>query len=306
MTQTESCPARCVASLPPLRAMGSSALFVVLVSVSAVPSPPTFAVAATPIAVAYCTACASLADLQGAAKSWFTTNPSAQNAILLLSSLSKPISGFFGYLCTGLGHSQCSVRTITASTMAAGTLDNQIFARAAKVPPLVTPPTMTQTTVDEEVIGWIQTQLVANGQQGIDKWHLLTGAPLVQWFQFTDTQTGKTVTVYVGDTITVNYPNGYSEQFQFLGIGGMGGGTLQWKRVPNSLMHNGKPVSQASSSPASPVPGSGSYVGITSPWVGGSISAWADLHWCTGTATVGITNSDGTVISSTGFFVYPC
>ena len=124
--------------------------------------------------------------------------------------------------------------------------------------------------------------------------------PQFQYYTVLDSQTGQTVQIWVGDTITVSYPNGYTEQWQLAGV--LQGGSIQWKRVPNTLMLNGKPVTPPSTAPATP---SKATAGGISPYTGGLISLASLPNLCYGTDSV-TTEIEGNAFTSYGFYIFPC
>jgi hypothetical protein len=91
-------------------------------------------------------------------------------------------------------------------------------------------------------------------------------------------------------------------QWQFLGPEA---GTLQWQRVPNTLMHDGKPVTPPTTKPATSIPGAGSVSGSDVYNNPGIIQMINDLGFCTGVSSVSVTTDDGT-FSSSGFYTFPC
>ncbi len=108
-------------------------------------------------------------------------------------------------------------------------------------------------------------------------------------------------TYFINDIITVIYPNGYSEKWQFQGAHA----SIQWKRVPNTLMKDGKPVTPPSNKPATPV--GGSVNGATNLYNGPSYISVLENGWvCYGISTVSVQNVDGSWLSSSGTFTYPC
>jgi len=179
-------------------------------------------------------------------------------------------------------------------------LDNSIFARATKFAPIHAPD-LTYNEEDEIILQYIETQLTETGGTGLSIWHGLTNFPQIVWYIMVDLQTGQSFQVYVGDTITIQYANGYSEQWQFLGPEA---GSIQWKRVENTLMLKGKPVTPPSTKPAASIPGAGSLVGTdgVSP---GTIQMLNDLNFCTGVTAVSVITDDGTD-TSFGFYTFPC
>ncbi len=254
-------------------------------------------------AVALCSSCASVSDLQAAAGAFFSSGAGSEGAIVFMISEIEPIAMFFDkdcpnglmYPCVGLLPSQYATGNVTANALA---LDNAIHSRAAKIAAVKTPTNIPYTEPDETIVQYLQTQLVPTGQFGINAWHLLTGAPSVEWFTITDIQTGQTDTVYVGDVITVNYPGGYSEKWQFLGAHT----TIQWKRVPNTLMKNGVPVVAPSTAPATPIPGAASGQGTNGNLTLTSlVNGWI----CYGISSVTV-ELDGTSITGYGSYAFPC
>lgn len=139
-----------------------------------------------------------------------------------------------------------------------------------------------------------------SGPSGINVWHMLAGFPQVAWYTLTDAQTGTSVTIYVGDTITVSYPGGYTEQWQFLGPEA---GSIQWKRVPNTLMLNGKPVTPPSTTSGTPAPGYGAVRGTDGYTPG--VSATSSINFCSGISSTTVTSGG---VSSTyyGIYIFPC
>jgi hypothetical protein len=257
--------------------------------------------AQTTTAVLSCNPCSTVSDMVAAANSQYTTLPNG--SIALMTSLNEPVSAFLRLACSPPGKgSGCEWVAITASNTDAAALDNQTFARASKMAPLTTPSNITYDETDEIIIGYIQTQIVGTGQTGISLWHNLPNFQPTAWYTMVDAQTGQTENIYIGDTITVNYPGGYSEQWQFLGLEA---GSIQWKRVPNTLMQNGKPVTPPSSTPATPAPGHGALTG-NDIYIPGKLGLVSQMHYCYGVSSVSIELTDGTSITGYGAYIYPC
>jgi hypothetical protein len=147
--------------------------------------------------------------------------------------------------------------------MATAVLDGTLFARADSVKPPTIPDPHDVDAI-EIAIRDLQTILITQPAVGYSLWHAITNFPQLAYQYVQDTQTGKVYQIYIGDTITVKYSDGWTEKFQFLGTGG---GTLQWKEVSGSLRDpNGNPPpanpAPPTSSNTTPVPGGG----FTFPW----------------------------------------
>jgi hypothetical protein len=193
--------------------------------------------------------------------------------------------------------------TPTQENANAATLDNLTHSRAAKLAALTSPTNITQGDTDEIISSWIQTQITPTGGFGINAWHMLTGFASAVYYTMTDLQTGKTQNIYVGDIITMNYTGGYSEKWQFLGVHA---GSIQWKRVAGSLMHNGQPVPPSTSMSAAPVLGYASEL-LADGWDPTAImNLFANGLACYGTSTVTVEIPGGGSISSSGTFTFPC
>jgi hypothetical protein len=271
------------------------------------PMMTTTTVASTPaiIAVWSCNPCSSLSDLQTAAQQtalkqqWSNYN----GALILMTSLNEPISAYFQLTVTwqtawGTRIATYTATPITPTNIAAGALDNSIFARAAAVPAIIIPPSLPYNETDELISGNIASQLLPNGQFGTNYWHGITNFPQVVWYKLVDSA-GNIYQVYVGDTITVKYgDSGYSEQWQFFGPNV--GGSIEWQRVPNTLMLNGKPVNPPSNKPATSIPNASSF-NVQDQYSPGLIQLVNDLNFCTGVSSV---TAAGT--TSYGSFSYPC
>ncbi|HEX4242345.1 MAG TPA: hypothetical protein VHZ53_13115 [Steroidobacteraceae bacterium] len=103
--------------------------------------------------------------------------------------------------------------------------------------------------------------------------------------QMIDNQTGKTFTTWVGDVITVRYPDGSTEKFEYLGPGA---GTLMFKRVPNSYRKKDGSKPNVSDTTSPPAPGA-AIVFNGGPSTAGSIdlTPYLDDTLPRGTVTVG-------------------
>jgi hypothetical protein len=258
--------------------------------------------AATVTAVLQCNPCTSVDDMLAAANSAYTTLWSGDLALMV--SLNEPVSAYLKLACSPAGKGGgCEWSAVTESNADAAALDNSIFARAAKLQPITTPSTITYSDEDSVITAYIQSQLQATGQTGFNPWHLLPGFPSAIYFTMIDLQTGQTENIYVGDEITVQYPDGYSEKWQFLGVTA---GSIQWKRVANTLMKNGQPVNPPSSTAGSPQPGYGAASGADA-YNPGRVSVVSQDYFCSGVSSVSITDADGNVLSTSyGIYIFPC
>jgi hypothetical protein len=280
------------------RALLVCLLLVLVAAFVAVPK----ARAQTVTAVLQCNPCTSVDDMVAAANSAYTTLWSGDLALMV--SLNEPVSAYLKLACSPPGKGGgCEWNAVTASNADAAALDNSIFARAAKLQPVVTPSTITYTDADEVITAYIQSQLQATGQTGVNLWHLLPGFPSAVYYTMLDLQTGQTENIYVGDEITVQYPGGYSEKWQFLGVEA---GSIQWKRVPNTLMLNGKPVTPPSSTAGIPQPGYGAASGEDA-YNPGRVSVTSQNNYCYGVSSITITDGDGNEVSTSyGIYIFPC
>jgi hypothetical protein len=112
------------------------------------------------------------------------------------------------------------------------------------------------------------------------------------------------VTLWVGDTLTVRYSNGYTEQWKFYGPDSPQGAV--WQRVPNTLKdQNGNPVPAiAQSGPSAPV-NEGTSFTVPTNW---SISVAPPVNYCTAAAaSVCIGEPGGNDWScSYSYIIFPC
>jgi hypothetical protein len=266
---------------------------------SAIPQTDLRATTGTPIAVAYCTSCATLADLAGAANSWYTVNKPPFGTQLFLTSLSEPLSALFVWYCPGLPGKPCTPHALTPSDAAAVALDNSVYARAAKIPNIILPPKYASTDEDVIIAAAIPQFLLMVGAPSTDIYRSLASVGIVAYVNVIDTQNGQTYKIYVGDTITVQYSDGSTEKFQLTSIGS----TLAFKAVPGSKMGpNGQPTTPPSTKPAAPVSGGGGFSGPGTYPPNSTVGAWPNVQFCYG--TVSITVAD--LQPSYGAFAYPC
>jgi hypothetical protein len=258
-------------------------------------SQPANAATPTPLAIYSCNPCSNITGIVDASYAFFSAKRAPSGTIVLMTSLNAPVSAFVQWRCRGL-RAGCDAHSITADNAAAAALDNQIYARAAKIPPISVPQHLPYNEVEATIAAYLATQVVSTGQIGIDVWHGITNFPLVVWVTVVDMQTGNAYKLFVGDTITVNYPDGYSEKWQFLGPAA---GSIQWRRVPNTLMHNGLPVLETGLR-GSPF-GDAGVMSTYAPFNPGTIYGIVPQPLC-----FGVTNTCLEDQCGVGTFVYPC
>lgn len=151
---------------------------------------------------------------------------------VMISSSTYPLSADFvfddnhsypvGYLVTPIDAS---------NDTGARAFDNEVHGRAADIPPLHIPTAYPPGSVTADVIGYAQTQLYAVGGPQVDFWHGLTNIGQFVYVSIFDAQTGQTYKLYVGDSVTFVYSNGYTEKFEYLGPTL----SIMWQEQTNTL-----------------------------------------------------------------------
>jgi len=261
-----------------------------------------------------CSTCASLADLQAAASGYFLNNYFETGvyqigAIVLVSGVTNPISAFFseqwGSSCIpyfGCGTHLVAV-AITPDNAHTALLDNQLFSRALGLPTVKMPPTLPSNETDELISLQIQATIPISGPLGFNFWHGLLNYPQFQYYKVLDTRTGLTTNVYVGDSITVTYSNGDTEQWQFRGP--LPIATVQWTRVPGTLRDAAGHlvVAVPPGSPSAPV-----NVGFVAPATNWNITVRPPVNFCAAASSeICIGVPGGNDWSCTvAYFVFPC
>jgi hypothetical protein len=131
---------------------------------------------------------------------------------IVVISTTYPISGTF----TVGGGCYTVTPPGTTTNMSTGAFDARMFARGA-MPPIKIPVGHNPDAI-EFAIEDIQAVLPTTSlPPGYTLWHGLTNFPQVVYYTVVNAQTGQTFQVYVGDTITVQYADGWTEKFKFLG-----------------------------------------------------------------------------------------
>lgn len=216
-----------------------------------------------PMVTLSCSTCSTFASLKSTAQTYFASHngaaapgfpvipsPLGNITYVIRSGITKAIVVSQAYALSANFTLAATPTPISTTTdIGAYNFDGVAFARAPKLPPIYLPPGITTGETDENIIQVVQTILVPNGGTGISWLNMLMNLGQVVYYKLTDTQTGLSYQVFVGDTITVRYADGSTEKFQFLGPEA---GTVMFKRVPDSYRNKdgSKPTVPNSTSPA--------------------------------------------------------
>jgi hypothetical protein len=260
--------------------------------------------AQTPTAVAICNPCSGVNGLNAAVTKWAQAHNIEPTTIVLMTSSNAPFSGFFQVrhdrVLGLIGY------PLTTTDTAAVALDNQVFARALKHPPIYLP-SVPYTASDATIIGDINSYMLYYADNGMTlRLQDLNTLPFWQSWQYLDLSSGKTLPIWLGDVVNVAYANGYAENWQCIGTSTTGGQYhFLWQRVAGSLTHNGQKVNPPSTKPAKPVP----PTSVNGPniWndAQSSIFSGANSSFCYGSSAVTMTLG-GDTVTGYGVFVYPC
>jgi hypothetical protein len=228
----------------------------------------------TTIAVRTCSvyACDSALSLKNEARIAYGNLP--LGSIVFVSSQLYPLSAFVR-ICTGPrgGKDGC---LITAGDLGAVELDNRVYARAAAIEPIDIPLTVapSATSAIEEIAEeWMFTSqtLVATGRVGINPWHDLFSPLTWVWMEILDTRTNELERVYVGDRITLRFPDGSTVEAEMKGPSAPSGHFFKFM-FETIRLPNGEPLAFSPPLPASPI---GAGLDLTPPWLsaafGGSL-----------------------------------
>lgn len=153
---------------------------------------------------------------------------------ILVSSSTYALSAEFVFRNNGtypISYSAAPIGSYTYNDSGARGLDNEVHARAADIPPLRIPTNYPPSSVTADVIGYAQTQLYAVSGPQEDFWHGLTNIGQFVFVEIFDAQTGQAYKLYVGDSVTFVYANGYTEKFTYLGPFL----SIMWQEKPNTL-----------------------------------------------------------------------
>jgi len=166
--------------------------------------------------------------------------------VMVVSDL-YPVTGLFkGYYVApdvpGQGSNKYVVQAITGDSAATIAFDARIMARALSVKP-VTMPSTVNIGDDVGVNESLAQMLIPTGQTSFNAWHGITNFPQFQSFTYMDARTGKTTSIYIGDTITVTDINGNTAKFKLVNPAS----TMPWQYVDGSLKDkNGNPITNTS------------------------------------------------------------
>jgi hypothetical protein len=270
--------------------------------------------AVTPTAGIFCN-CASLADLDKTASANALSYGFPVGSFMLVSSENMPLSAYYRVeeVRLGIGYMIVAV-PITTTLQAANQLDNALYpGRSAKVKqtvgigPKYTDPVATQQTAIMEEFPIQQTGFGSGHHDGVPD------LPTEEYWQFQQRECSgivchvETYTVYVGDTIEVEYDcyfgqlcTDYSQTWQLSNVHKVNGQWVPiWVPVKGTLKYRGHPLVPQTNVPAKPITGFGDTV-ATNSWGGGSITIQWDPLLCWGTTSITITFPDGTSFTSFG------
>jgi hypothetical protein len=141
-------------------------------------------------------------------------------------------------------------------------LDNRIFARSTKLDPIELSPGLTPADGSEGISPEISKVLMPQAIPAkLDFWHALTHLRELQLIKFAFQVNrpghpghGQQIWIFVGDTITVKYSNGYTEKWKLVNLAS----SIAWQRVEGTLRDaNGndpaRPIAQVPALPPSEV-----------------------------------------------------
>jgi len=138
-----------------------------------------------------------------------------------------------------------------------GKLDNEIFARAAKLAPVNIPPSVggSVATTPELVQVYLTSQsgpfAVIPGQ-GHNIWHMITNwGHSGFYYNVLDKRTGEVERAYIGDTVEVQFEDGSTWQLEFIGPIGPAG-SMFLKVSGSERDANGEPLAGPTGSPSTP------------------------------------------------------
>lgn len=151
--------------------------------------------------------------------------------------------------------------------LSARDFDNRVFARSTKLDPIELPPGVTPSDGNEGISPKINETLVrVPGGVKRDWWHALWNFPELVALKFIVNQPGhpsdgQQVWIFIGDTITVRYPDGSTEKWKLTDAFG----SLTWTRVDGTLRDkDGNEPNQQSSW----TPGAGEQGQLSFLWTG--------------------------------------
>jgi hypothetical protein len=231
------------------------------------------------IAVRKCSVyeCNSAVSLKAEARFAYSHLPFG--SIVFVSSEQYPLSAFVR-ICPGPrgGRDAC---LITAGDLGAVELDNQVYARAAKIQPIDIPadvaPTATQAEF-EIVEEWYYGRILEfTLRSGISPWHNIFDPSTWHWMEFLDRRTGELHKVFTRDRVTLRFADGSTAQMEMQGVAGPSGHFFRF--VFESIrLPNGEPfIAPPQPIAASPAP---STLELTTPWLNASFSGFLAFGYC--------------------------
>jgi hypothetical protein len=178
--------------------------------------------------------------------------------IIVSTSESVPISSILT-ICSSGGTGAKSACALIRTEEGMTELDNEIYARAAKVNPIIIP----ATTAPSAVSGGPEWEFIQQEAavltyvtHGTSILHSIWNWPQVAYVDFVDGRDGSPHRIWVGDTITVKFSDGSTAQLKLLGVTPVAGQFFHF--VPGSERDaNGNPVSAPTPAAANQVGNSG-------------------------------------------------
>jgi len=234
--------------------------------------------AAPTIAVRKCSiyACDNALSLKNEARAAYGGLP--LGSIVFVSSQQYPLSAFVR-ICTGPrgGKDAC---LITSGDLGAIELDNQVYARAAKVPPITIPAGVagsasqaTPELVEGEVIKVLKFALKA----GISPWHNLLDPSTWEYMDFIDQRTLERHRIHTRDRIMVKFADGSTAELELFGVGAPSGHFFRF--MPESIRRpDGQPY--AALPPPLPASPTGTGITLTPPWLNGGFVGALAFGYC--------------------------
>jgi hypothetical protein len=198
-------------------------------------------------------------------------------SVILSSADSVPVSAYLT-VCSGSGGKSACPIIDNAGVVE---LDNKMFARAAKIDPILIPAGVASSAVQggpqwELVSGSINQTLHFTGASSYSFWHGLWSLSLnIVYMDFVDARDGSVHRIWLNDTVTLKFSDGSTAQFKLIGPNAPSG--LFFQLVPGSERDaNGDPVAAITAPNASPGPG---YVFTFTPVFVGPDSITASLFY---------------------------